>query len=111
MLTPTCDRCSTQNVQLYPVLDRQVCRLCLDETKAFLSAPPAARGATGRFKLTDQVMRTVQLHGRVTDRQIAIANSEPVRRAYHRLIGLTKQGRLVHLGHGEFALPRAEAAE
>lgn len=110
-LTPTCDRCPTQNCQLVSVLGVEICNACLDELRAFLATPPGRRGDSTRSRYVDQALRVCAAKGLVTALEIAQANSEPRRRAYYRLIGLAKHGKLVHLGGGVFARPVVEAAE
>lgn len=101
-LTPTCDRCGAQNVQIVPVLGVEACNVCVEETRQFLATPPARAGLTK----SEQALRVAAVRGRVTDAELALANQEPRRRVYYRLIAMVKQGRLVHRGRGVFELPR-----
>lgn len=104
-LVPECERCKLQRVQLYPVLNKQVCRKCIKEVEVFLDTPPVSAGSA-RHSYAEQAIRSAQARGYVSAREIATANNEPYRRAYFRLIKLSQSGRLVHQGDGMFVLPK-----
>jgi hypothetical protein len=94
------------NVQLYPVLDKQVCRKCLDDTNAFLETPPVNMDDGNRKKLSEQAFVVASINGTVSAKALAAANGEPVRRVYFRLMKMAERGKLRHRGDGVFELPR-----
>lgn len=104
-LIPCCDRCGTPNVQVVTVLDVDVCAKCVDDTRTFLATPPE-RSWPKRSARVEQALRVCAAKGRVTDLEIALANGEKRRSAYFRLMGIVRQGRLVHVGGGVFELPK-----
>jgi hypothetical protein len=110
-MVPTCDRCKIPDVQIVSVLGTDLCNWCIGDLRAFIAQPPLHRGVSARSSLVAHALRVCAAKGVVRDVEIAQVNQEPVRRAYYRLMGLARQGRVVHQGKGVFVLPQADAAE
>lgn len=101
-----CDRCGAQEVHVEIVLDHELCPECIADVRRLLALPPAR---TGRER-ANAAVRLCRASGRINAAELATITGEPHRRVYERLYGLHRQGRLRHVGDGDF-VPVQEAAE
>lgn len=102
----SCDRCGAQEVHVEVVLERELCPECIADVRRLLTMPPAR---TGRER-ANAAVRLCRASGRINAAELSAITGEPHRKVYERLYGLHRQGRLRHVGDGDF-VPASEAAE
>lgn len=103
---PQCDRCKSYNVQVVPVLGKDLCKRCIDAFHVWSSGMPRVTkdGRAGFGERWKQVEAIVARDGCVTSEALAELSDIHRTTASYYLHQQAKRGRLRFLGNRRFVL-------